>query len=296
MRTLHFCWAAAVLASGAAASFAAAQDRPSAAVLETEASGFDAETTGAVDRMIRARLDGLEVVRTSSGVALDLSEVQLALGCVGETPDCLAPVASELSVQLLLIPHLDETGGQLQLTIALYDDRDRTIRRVLRQASGERARTDLLDAVDGQLRELFGLPPAVEPPPGGGGGGGGGSGAPTGPSLSAGPFVVMGIGVAALAVGIGLGVAALDAESEYAGLPDPQTAQQAEDAAAAFSRWEAYAIGADVLLVAGGVAAAGGLAWLLVELLATPSPSAALSPVLGPGIAGLSVSGTWGAP
>ncbi|HEY8429977.1 MAG TPA: hypothetical protein VIL20_16455, partial [Sandaracinaceae bacterium] len=127
------------------------------------------------------------------------------------------------------------------------------------------------------------------------GGGGGGAGSPAGAGPSAGPFVLLGIGAAALAAGIGFGVAALDAESEYAGLR-PGTPQQAEDAAGVYSRWETFAITADVLFVAGGVAAAGGLAWLLVELLAAPSPSTALAPVLGPGVAGLSLSGTWGAP
>ncbi|RZO65129.1 MAG: hypothetical protein EVA89_02725, partial [Sandaracinaceae bacterium] len=86
---------------------ARAQDMPAAAVLETQvAGGVDAGTGGAVDRLIRAELDGLGTVRTSSGVALDLGEVQLALGCVGETPECLGPVAAELSVALLVIPHL----------------------------------------------------------------------------------------------------------------------------------------------------------------------------------------------
>ncbi len=289
MRTLLGWFLTALFASAPGTLFA--QDLPAAAVLETEASGVAADTAGAVDRMVRARLDGLGVVRTSSGVALDLAEVQLALGCVGETPECLAPVANELSVQLLLIPHLDETDGRLILTIALFDREGGTIERVVRQTSGERARTELLDAIEGQLRELFDLPPIEAPgddtppvtPP-----------APaSGPSP--GPFVVLGVGVAALAVGIGLGVAALGAQDEYAALPDPQSRDEAADAAAVYARWESLAIGADVLFVVGGLAAAGGLAWLLAEVLGSSSGDTAVAPVLGPGTAGLSISGTWSA-
>lgn len=291
MRTFFCCSFAAMAALAAFPFVASAQERRAAAVLETEAEGVAAETAGAIDRMIRARLDGLEVVRTSSGVALDLSEVQLALGCVGETPECLGPVANELSVQLLLIPHLDETDGRLMLTIALFDREAGTIQRAVREAAGERARTDLLDAIDGQLRELFGLPPAPEPDPHRPGGGGEPV-ASAGPSAA--PFIVMGIGVAALAAGIGLGVASLDAESEYEAF-DPRTAAEALDADAVYQRWETFAITADVLFAVGGLAAAGGLAWLLVELLAPSGESTtAVAPVLAPGLAGLTVSGTWG--
>lgn len=289
MRTLLGCLYIAVFTG--APSTLVAQDLPAAAVLETEASGVAAETAGAVNRMIRARLDGLGVVRTSSGVALDLAEVQLALGCVGETPECLAPVANELSVQLLLIPHLDEADGRLILTIARFDRERGTIERVVRQTSGERARTELLDAIEGQLRELFGLPPPTEAPPDD-------TPQPRPPpssAPSAGPFVVMGVGVAALAVGIGLGVAALGAQDEYAALPEPQSRADAADAAAVYARWESLAIGADVLFVVGGVAAAGGLAWLLAEVLGSSGGETAVAPLLGPGVAGLSVSGTWSA-
>ncbi len=293
MRELLTCSLAAAAALAAGPLSADAQDRPSAAVLETEVSGAPADTGGAVDRMIRARLDGLDVVRTASGVALDLSEVQLALGCVGETPECLGPVANELNVQVLLIPHLDEADGELILTIARFDREAGTIERVVRQASGEQARTQLLDAIEGQLRELFGLPPPVEPPPVGGDPV---EHPPPSGGLSAGPFILLGVGAAALGVGIGLGVAASDADSEYRNLPPPETAQDATDAGAVYSRWETFAITADVLFVAGGLAAAGGLAWLIIELTSQPSSgSTAVTPVLGPGLAGLSVSGTWGA-
>jgi hypothetical protein len=277
-----------------------AQQLPTAAVLETQSGeGVASGTDGAVDRMVRARLDGLSVVRTSSGVALDLSEVQLALGCVGETAECLGPVADELSVQLLLIPALDQSGDELMLTVTLFDRQAGTLRRVVRQARGENARAELLDAVDGLLRELFGLP-AVDPQGGGegGGGGGGGGGARpgAGPSLSPGPFVLIGVGAAALVAGIGTGVAFLGAQDEWADLGPAQTITEAEEANATFARAEALAIATDVLLPLGGAIAIAGVAWLIAELTASPSaPSTAVLPLVGPSFAGLSVEHRWGA-
>jgi hypothetical protein len=305
MRTLVCCLFAVLTVP---ASLALAQGRtspdalPSAAVLETQASAsVDAETAGAVDRMVRARLDGLEVVRTSSGVALDLSEVQLALGCVGETAECLAPVADELSVPLLVIPSLDRTDGELTLTIALFDRQAGTIQRVVRQASGERARTDLLDAIDGALRELFGIPLADEPEgprvteP-----------APASGGLSPGSFVLMGAGVVAIGLGVGLGVAFLDAQSEWQSAR-PNDVPSADTANAAFDRAQAFAISADVFYVAGGLAIAGGLAWLIVDLVGgsngssgssgtSASTGTTVTPIVGPNALGLVARGIWEAP
>lgn len=239
---------------------ARAQDMPAAAVLETQvAGGVDAGTGGAVDRLIRAELDGLGTVRTSSGVALDLGEVQLALGCVGETPECLGPVAAELSVALLVIPHLDQSGAEQMLTIALFDRRDGSIHRVVRRAQ---SRPELLDAIEGQLRELFGLPAAVDPEPGP---------TPTLPPPPSEPDLVPGVtlmvvGAIGLGVGGAMGALHLDAQSEFEAAR-PSTMAEADAAADALSRSETFAITADVLFAVGGVALAGGLVWLLAEVL-----------------------------
>ncbi len=302
MRTPFLCFCSILVF----APLAQAQERPAAAVLETQASAsVDAETAGAVDRMIRARLDGLGVVQTSSGVALDLSDIQLALGCVGETPECLGPVADELSVQLLLIPSLDLTDGQLLLTIALFDRPAGTMRRVVRQASGERARADLLDMVEGALRELFGLPAPAESETGSGAAGGGASEQhepppevspppPSGPS--AGSFVVMGLGVAAVGVGIGMGVAFLDARAEWESAR-PNDVASADAANAAYDRAQAFAFAADILYVAGGLAIAGGLAWLLIDLFSQPGRTdTAVAPIVTPNTVGLVARGQWEAP
>jgi hypothetical protein len=273
-----------------------AQDRPSGAVLETQTgNGVPEGTGGAVDRMVRARLDGLNVVRTSSGVALDLSEVQLALGCVGETVECLGPVADELSVRLLLIPHLDRTDEELMLTIALFNRQDGTLHRAIRRASGPNARTDLLDAVEGLLRELFGLPPPTDAEPHGRGADGGGGSLGGGGGLDAGPFVLMGVGVAALAIGIGLGVASQDKQTEWQTAPPPMTDAEVDSLHHIYGRAEAYAISADVLFVAGGLAAAGGLVWMIFELTSggPHTDETVFAPWVAPNALGLSTFGRW---
>lgn len=266
----------------------AAHAQQSAAILATQAAeGVSAGDADSLGRMIRARLDGLDVVQATSGVALDLSEVQLALGCVGESAECLTPVAEELDVRFLLIPHLDGGEAELMLTLTLFDRQEASISRVVRQ--GDHA--ELLDAVDGQLRELFGLPalanpdpdpdpdPTPVPPPSS--------------ELSPWPFVVMGVGALAIGVGVGFGVAFLGADDEYASA-DPMTPDQARAAQDAFARAETFAITADVLFVAGGAIAAGGLAWLIVELIGGESgTTTAITPVLGPSVVGLELEETF---
>lgn len=270
----------------------------SAAILDTQlGADVDEQSGGAVGRLIRAELDGLGVVQTSSGVALDLSEVQLALGCVGETAECLGPVADELSVRFLLIPHLDRAGDELMLTVAVFDRQEGTIRRVVRRAQD---RSELLDSVEGLLRELFDLPPAPEEPDGPEGGGGAEepvTPASSGGELSPFPFVVMGVGAAAVGVGVGFAVAFSDAQSEWENA-DPQTPDEVDAARDALSRAETHAIVADVMLAVGGAAIAGGLVWMIVELVggSDGSTDTALAPMVGPHTLGVLAQGRWEAP
>lgn len=292
MRFFPVVLCALALASVTGALPRAAHAQQSAAILATQAAdGVSASHAESLGRMVRARLDGLDVVQTTSGVALDLSEVQLALGCVGESAECLTPVAEELDVRFLLIPHLDGGQGELMLTLTLFDRQEAAIARVVRRGD----HPALLDAVDGQLRELFGLPAAIAPDPG-----------PdpdpdpdptpvpppsSGPS--AGPFVLMGVGAVAIGVGVGFGVAFLGADDEYANA-DPRSAAEARAANEAYARAETYAITADVSLIAGGAIAAAGLAWLLVELVAGgETEGTSVVPLLGPNVAGLQLEETF---
>ena len=241
------------------ASVAAAQERPSAAILQTQRSaGVDEGTGGSFDRMLRQTIDELEVATVNNAVVLDLEQVQIALGCLGETVQCLAAVTTELDVQILVVPSIDRAGDELVASVMVFDASDQSQRRASRHGPTQ---ADLLEEVDPMLRELFGLPaPAPgerterlrRPPPG--------------PSISPLPFVVMGAGVAALVVGGVLGAMHESDENAYreAFLPDgPRTTQEVDSVLALRSQAETEGYAAIGLFVGGGALVAGGLIWLL---------------------------------
>jgi hypothetical protein len=157
-------FASAALTLCTAAGPAVTTDLPRAAALGATASTPEVEPlAGAVERVLRAELDRLNVVNTAGTPALELAELQLAVGCVGETPSCLTSIAKQLEVELLLLTRLDRSGDETVMTVSMFDLRKpETVKSGVRRASGGRVDSMLLEQVDGLLRELFGLPP---PPP-----------------------------------------------------------------------------------------------------------------------------------
>jgi len=282
----------------AAARSAAAQPEQSAAVLATTATdGVDPEVTESFDRLIRSRVGAHGGLRLQGSVALGLEDVQLALGCEGETQACLGAVAREIGVRYLFLPNLDRIGSELILSVALFDlEADEGPRRVSRRASGEDAAAALVDEIDGLLAELLGAPdpdpepdpepdpypdPDPEPTPASGidAGRAGGAGA------------VLGAGVIGLAIGVGFGVAALDGQAQAEAIRTDSEAL-ANEAADRLRDAQDQALVANVMFVAGGVLAAAGAAWLIVELVSGGgSDDVAVAPAVGPGLAGLVVGG-----
>lgn len=267
-----------------------AQERPTASILQTQrSSGVDEGTGGAFDRMVRQRLDALGVVRVSGSVVLDLEQVQIALGCMGETAQCMAAVTSELGVNVLLVPSLDRTDEQLVASVLLFDARDQSQRRAIRQASSQ---TALLEEVEPMLRELFGLPPIEEhhepgaaadetpqiPPPAG---------------LSVVPFVLIGVGAAALVGGAISGWLAQSDGDAFA-RASPRTEAEVNAAYARRAQAETEALAANVLFIAGGAIAAGGLVWLLAAGNEDGSSPLAVMPYAGPDGGGLVLAGALG--
>lgn len=269
--------------------YAAAQDV--ALVATTAGEGVDAELGPSIDGALReAAVDaGLEV---RSEAALDLAELQLALGCEGDA--CLSAVASELGAAELLVPRLRAAGAELVLTIDRFDAASASMsataeRRALSSSVGQ-----LLDEMNDMVRELFGLEevpleepaepavdPVVEPEP---------SGPDGGRAAAAG--VIAGLGVVALGVGFGVGAASQDAAQRYADHP-LETPQDAADALAELRSAQDQATVANVMFVVGGALAAAGVTWLVIELAigGSDDASATLSPVIGDGLAGVSVQG-----
>jgi hypothetical protein len=224
---------------------------PRAAALPATAAGPELEPlAGALDRVLRAELDQLKVVDTAGTPALALGELQLAVGCVGETPACLAAVAKQLEVEILVLTNLDRAGDQTVLTIAVFDLKKSTIKRGVRRGSGAKAEADLLGGVDPLLRELFGLPAALPRPvakidPN------------AGKELPLPALVVGGIGGVALLTGGIFGAMSSSTENAYAEAPVNSKAEI--DAAIELrDRASSQATTANVLFALGGAAIVTG--------------------------------------
>ena len=273
---------------------ARAQEHPSASLLSTAASrGVGEGLSGAVDRLLRSRIDRLDVVDVQGSVALDVAEVQLALGCVGETAECLSQVAEQIGVEVLILPNLDRVGEEVVLSVGRFDSRDGQLRRVVRRARGEQAETEILDAIEGALRELFDLPlpeedpieldetepppPVVTPPS-------------PGPDLTL-PAITLGIGVAVVGAAIVTGVL-FQGEVDAYSIP-PASRNEVSEREGHGRSANDLALATNVLAITGGAIAAAGAAWLLIELLGGGGGErqARVAPLVGRDVAGISISG-----
>lgn len=300
---------AVVSVLGAGTHSARAQDSaaaPSGSVLRTSTTGaVDANLAEAIDRLVRARLDAVGAVRITGSTALDLADVQLALGCVGETDACLGAAASEIGVDALVLPSLIHTGDETVLSIGYFRaGASPALRRVVARVRGADPTTETLEAVDGLLRQLF--PNARFPQRGGPGsraargtatgpGAGPGHATSRGASLSPWPIVVAAVGVASLGTATAFGLASQSAADEYAGA-STTTSADVDAALARLDDARSSALVANVFFVVGALALTAGVAWGAVELATGGSASseraaARVAPVLGPNMAGVVVAG-----
>lgn len=293
--------AALAMMGGLFVTPAAAQERAAVAIVATTAGeGVDPELRPSFDQALRARVEALDTVDVAGEAALDLAEVQLALGCDAASSACLTAVAEELGAPRLVIPRLERQGDELLLQVDVFDAAEgrRTAQAERRAPVASVGR--LLDEVDGLAREL--LAPEepepteitdptgpTEPHP-----------APVAPAPDRGPdggrvgaaATVAALGAIALGVGLGFGAWAQGTADRYADAPLGSEA----DAAAALGLLrdaQAQASAANVLFVAGGALLAAGVVWIAIELATGggEEPSARLSPILGEGLAGLTLSG-----
>ncbi len=274
------------------ASTALAQGTPvTATILQSQRTGVTEGVGAAFDRTLRSRLDALHVVDTAGAVALDLEQIQLALGCMGETAECLSAVAAETGVTIVIVPSLAQAGSTTQATVLLFDSRDSTLRRAVREARGDDASSQLLAGAEGLLRELFHLPAStavvredhdgMTPPP------------PADAGLSPVPFVVIGVGAAGLIGGIIASVLSSgDADTYASGTSD--TPEHIDAFLSALDRAQSEALAANVLYIAGGLLVAAGVVWELAAGREDGSSPLALAPSVGPGSVGLALSGSFG--
>jgi hypothetical protein len=280
----------------------------SAVVLQTGSTRDLRELAQATGRLIRVEVDRSGVVQTQGTPALYLEDLQMALGCLGETPECLTVVAQELNVTRLVYATLTRSGARLLLTLVYFDGAE--VHLVTRGVEAPAPDAAILDAVPPMVREVFGLAPlAVDPravaeaetrptqtrdvgpvddasEPA----------APRDPhGVRMGAYISGGVAVASLVAGAVLLARRASAEDEYRNTPT-DTAAGVDDALAARDRGLRLGNAAVGVLAVGGAAAVTSvLLGVLTRKRAGSQdepPPVSASVIVGPGVVGLHLRGS----
>ena len=264
---------------------------PTAAQVQLRVGDPSLQSLGAaLQRLVRSELEGLGTVRMSGTPALPLEDLQLMIGCLGETDECFAAMATQLEVDVVVLPSLDRVGDDRVLTVVAFDRRDD------RRRSARRAHPDdeaLAGSVRSLLRELYELPPEPEPEPL----------LPVEPepapveTPSRGPGIVPGVvigavGLATLGAAIGVGLASGRAEDDYREA-SVRTVEEVDAALARRSDAARLGTTATALYVAGGALTIAGvvLAVLFGREKEDDTRALRLAPHVGPSSIGLVVGG-----
>lgn len=143
----------------------AAQDHaPRAALIRTEIPDATLEDFGrAIDRVLRARVQHHDVVRLDATPALGLEDIQLMVGCLNESAECYAAFAEQLEAEVLFFSSLERAGDEYIISVRVFDARASEERAATRRADDAAVEESLIGAIDGMVRELFGLPAASGP-------------------------------------------------------------------------------------------------------------------------------------
>jgi hypothetical protein len=285
-----------------------AEDALRIALFKTASEDADLQSlAAAIDPVLLSELGNVPNLQVAARPALDLPSMQLAVDCVGETAECLARAAKEAQSEGLVAPLVRRIGAEVVVTVLLHDARKQTtITAATRRYSGQHVEDQVLDAIPGMVRELFGLQsaPSDQPPPP--------ATAPSeAPELSSEtsppvavakplpilPIVVGAVGVALIAAGVGFGVAAKSTEDDYAKLKigdgDKAAAGRAQD------KIDSAATQAMLSNLGIGVGAASVAAGIVLFVLQSQSgddhdaAQAASGMRLASGLAQLTLSGTW---
>jgi hypothetical protein len=265
---------------------------PTAAQVQLRVGDPSLQSLGAaLQRLVRSELEVLGTVRMSGTPALPLEDLQLMIGCLGETDECFAAMATQLEVDVVVLPSLDLVGDERVLTVVAFDRRDNRRRSARRAHPDEEA---LAGSVRSLLRELYELPPEPEPEP-----------LPTeeprepepveAPSRGPGivPGVVIGaVGLATLGAALGVGLASGRAEDDYREAP-VRTVEEVDAALARRSDAARLGTTATALYVVGGALTIAGvvLAVLFGREKEDDARALRLVPQVGPSSIGLVVGG-----
>jgi hypothetical protein len=255
--------------------------RASATILRTHGSeGVPEATARGFDRVLRQRLDALDVVDIAGSVELDLEAVQLALGCMGESVECLRSAATQAEAEVLVYASIERAGTTV-VSVMRFDATSGTLRRAVRTVDSDAA---VLASADPIVRELWDVavidtPPPLEAPP------------PRATSVSPWPLVLAGTGGAALIAGGVLAGVGASSASEFVALR-PGSEQEVDAARRTLERAQTEQTAGGVLLVAGAAMAIGGVVWALAGGNDDGTSPLAVIPVVSPAGAALVLSGT----
>lgn len=260
-------------------ALAQAPTEPNAGGLKVTVLRSTAPDTAAFADSIDATL-----VRDLSGIAgidqpqlspIEYEEVQLAVGCVGQTRECLSAIAGMSQVSGLIVRSLSQAGTALQLDLVYFDtsSQDEPAR-----ASATGDADQLVDQVPVLVRRLFGIPevpvPAVAAASAEESDGAATAAAPARAS-DRGTGGINGLTLASivtLAVGAGVGVAGIVVGASSAASFDDYKRtnvtdrESATEASAAYDDASSQATVANVLIPIGGALLIGGAILLVVGL------------------------------
>lgn len=258
-----------------------------AVLLRTEAgSGVDDGMARGFDRVLRERLTALDVVEIEGSVELDLEQVQLALGCIGESAACLGAVAAETESEVLVFASIERTGSTYVVSAQRFDREGDSLRRAVRTVDSD---AGVLEAADPLVRELWDLPaptPLTE-----GGGDDPVDRAPPRAGISPWPPVLLGLGAATLvAGGVALGIGFGDRDAYVAARPTNDA--EADAARARLDAAQAELAAGSVLLAVGGALAVAATGWLLGAGNEDGTSPLAVAPWASPDGAGVLAVGT----
>jgi hypothetical protein len=127
--------------------------RASATILRTHGSEGcpGGDRARGFDRVLRQRLDALDVVDIAGSVELDLEAVQLALGCMGESVECLRSAATQAEAEVLVYASIERAGTTV-VSVMRFDATSGTLRRAVRTVDSDAA---VLASADPIVRELW---------------------------------------------------------------------------------------------------------------------------------------------
>ncbi len=298
------------------AATGAAQDNENTSVLLAHGGAPEVQAYGSsVQRAARVRTLQLASDGQVHAPSVTLVDLQLAVGCMGLTPDCLDLVAEQLDADELIVPVIERAGKQVLLSLIRYERNRKRVREAVRELPVE-SEPELLQAIEPMVRELFGLPTNEGQQEGGvsheltskkktnadvdsaadrpSRDSRDRSAEDSSGALQLVPWVVGGLGVASLGVGIFFAVSTSNTQAEFDRAP-AMTAADVMHLRDLKAKGSTEATLSNVFIGAGaGLLLSGALLYLLVE--PDSDEHVTLTPALGPGHAGLTLQGrgyTW---